>query len=250
MNIQFPKEVWSSTTDTKRLISFTPLALIVLSAGILAAQATSPSPEAPAEVEPEPLASSWSDSLIHHTSIDKVDPLSQADSTAIMHFLVQEALQNPGDTPLIPPNLVDEETLWLARGIYSETKRPEEQELVAWTIRNRVETEYRGRASYREVVLDPYQFSAFNPDFERRYYYKNLDASYRDRGWQRAVSIAYHVRHADPELRPFPEETRHFYSERSMVGRTYPSWAQDLDPIRPERHEIDEQRFRFFAGVF
>lgn len=249
MNIRIPKKVWSMTTDTKRLVSLTPLALLVLSAGILATHTTSPASEAPEEVEPAS-HTSWSDSVLHPTSIDKIDLLSQADSTSIMHFLVREALQNPGDTPLIPPNLVDEETLWLARGIYSETKRPEEQELVAWTIRNRVETEYRGRATYRDVVLDPYQFSAFNPDFERRSHYKNLDADYEDRGWQQALSIAYHVRHADPELRPFPKETRHFFSERSMMDRTFPSWAQDLDPIRPERHEIDEQRFRFFAGVF
>ena len=79
-----------------------------------------------------------------------------------------ETRQNPVVTVahVIPPfsrDAVSEDVLWLARCIYSETKRAPEQELVAWVIRNRVETGYRGQRSYEGAVLDPYQFSAFNP---------------------------------------------------------------------------------------
>ena len=80
-------------------------------------------------------------------------------------------------TPLPVQKLgtIDRETLWLARCVYSETNRPEEMELVAWTIRNRVETRYRGQSTYRGTVLDPFQFSAFNPGSSKRRHYLNLD---------------------------------------------------------------------------
>lgn len=50
--------------------------------------------------------------------------------------------------------VTEDEILWLARTIFSETKRPHEQELVAWVVRNRVETGYRGNATYEAAVLD------------------------------------------------------------------------------------------------
>ncbi len=177
------------------------------------------------------------------------DSLSKADSTAIMHMLTRDVLDDPRNASYLRPELIENETLWLARAVYSESKKPEEQELVAWTIRNRVETRYRGRSSYRSVVLDPYQFSAFNPNHPRRSFYINLSPTSQAEGWQRALSIAFHVRHAPEDLRPFAKETRHFYSERSMVGRAHPQWAYNLDPVQPERHRIDERRFRFLAGV-
>ena len=60
---------------------------------------------------------------------------------------------------MAPPPEPNASTLWLARAIYSETKLPHEQELVAWVVRNRVETAYRGRRSYRAVVLDPGRYA-------------------------------------------------------------------------------------------
>ena len=151
--------------------------------------------------------------------------------------------------PLLPADKLDEETLWLARGIYSETKRPEEQELVAWVIRNRVETGYRGNDSFEEAVLDPYQFSAFNPGTRKRSYYSSLNASSRAPGFQRALSIAYHVRHSDIALRPFDGETRHFFSQRSMVGQRFPNWAHGKTDVKPNRYDVEAERFRFYAGI-
>ena len=50
----------------------------------------------------------------------------------------------------LPPMRMDE-VIWLARCLLSESDRTDEQRLVAWVVRNRVETRYRGY-SYREVV--------------------------------------------------------------------------------------------------
>lgn len=151
--------------------------------------------------------------------------------------------------PPVPPEAIDTETLWLARVIYSETKRPEEMELVAWVVRNRVETQYRGKTTYRDVVLDPFQFSAFIPYNPRRHYYLRLTPHSRAPGWQQALSIAYYVRFADTTHRPFSIRTRHFYSEQSMTGRLLPVWAEGVHPIRPMRYQVDERRFRFYEDI-
>ena len=146
---------------------------------------------------------------------------------------------------LPPPADLEAPTLWLARAIYSETKLPHEQELVAWVVRNRVETAYRGRRSYREVVLDPYQFSAFNPGAPKRALYAGLQPEAPLPRWRQALWVARYVRHADgAAYRPFSVETRHFYSERSMRGRAAPGWAD-----RAGRYVVDERRFRFFKQI-
>lgn len=150
----------------------------------------------------------------------------------------------------LPPQEIDSETLWLARCIYSETKRTSEMELVAWVVRNRVETRYRGRSSYETVVLDPYQFSAFNPGSRKRWFYSGLDPSTQIRSWQNALTIAHNVRRAESSYRPFSKMTRHFYSERSMVGRSHPEWALGKTPVSPERNfALDQRRFRFYDDV-
>ena len=156
----------------------------------------------------------------------------------------------PYELPLVPDSLIDSETLWLARCIYSETKRPEEQELIAWVVRNRVEGAYRGRQTYEQVVLDPFQFSAFNDDAPNAAYYSNLGLHHMEKSWKRAISIAHYVRYAKPDYRPFSLETLHFFSEQSMRGRRTPVWARGLTPIVPPDHyELDERRFRFYAGI-
>ncbi len=145
---------------------------------------------------------------------------------------------------------IDRETLWLARAIYSETKVVHEQELVAWVIRNRVETAYRGAQSYREAVLDPFQFSAFNPGSAKRSSYGSLTPADSLPGWQRALRIAHYVRHADNAYRPFSIKTRHFYSERSMIGRPHPHWVNNRQRVTPNwTYRVDQRRFRFYEAV-
>lgn len=150
----------------------------------------------------------------------------------------------------LDPSNIDEQTLWLARCVYSETKLPHEQELVAWVIRNRVETAYRGRTTYRGVVLDPYQFSAFNPGHPKRSFFINLSPTDSLPGWQRALRIAYQVRHADSSNRPFSIETRHFFSEQSMPGQQFPNWVQYRRRVMPNwSYQVDQRRFRFYRAV-
>jgi hypothetical protein len=151
----------------------------------------------------------------------------------------------------LPPEFIDTETLWLARCIFSETKRPHEQELVAWVVRNRVETAYRGKTSYQDVVLDPMQFSAFNPGNRKRTYCASLTPDAQVAGWQTALRIAHDVRWAEADQwRPFSTRTRHFYSEQSMVGQAHPEWASGFNPVSPERtYTIASHRFRFYEGV-
>ena len=153
---------------------------------------------------------------------------------------------------VIPPfsrDAVSEDVLWLARCIYSETKRAPEQELVAWVIRNRVETGYRGQRSYEGAVLDPYQFSAFNPGSAKRRLYLGLDGQSDAAGWQQALEVAHKVYYAAAEDRPFPQTTRHFYSERSMVGGRTPAWAKGKTPVQPVRFRPDPRRFRFYSAI-
>ena len=151
--------------------------------------------------------------------------------------------------PAFSPDNVSDDVLWLARGIYSETKRPHEQELVAWVLRNRVETGYRGERTYEDVVLDPYQFSAFNPGSSKRRLYTSLSPSSESAGWQRAIEIAHTVYHSSASHRPFPQKTRHFYSERSMVGGRTPNWAEGERPVKPVGYRVDPRRFRFYSGL-
>ena len=141
-----------------------------------------------------------------------------------------------------------DDVLWLARVIYSETKKPHEQELVAWVVRNRVETEYRGKDTYKEVVLDPYQFSAFNNNSPKRGHYTSLSWNSTAPGFQKALEIAETVAVSDTSVRPFSNETRHFYSEQSMVGRRAPAWASGKRPVKLDR-QVEAKRFRFYERI-
>lgn len=196
------------------------------------------------------------------TAICTAGEMSHLRETKQAHRKSKEALKRwPGDdkkkhAPIdyvrsekgrIPIRL---ETLWLARCIYSESNRPAEQELVAWVVRNRVETGFRGAGSYQEAILDPGQFSAFNRQAPYRRYYASLLPGHKVAGWKKALLIAKRVRFSPEAERPFPKEVRHFYSEVSMpVGRP-PDWAVGRRPIIPMRpYQIDPRRFRFFAGV-
>ena len=157
---------------------------------------------------------------------------------------------HPQQVPLLPPDAIEDQALWLARCIYSETKRPVEQELVAWVVRNRVETGYRGADSYYEAILDPFQFSAFNPGNRKRLRYLRLNRFSQAPGWQRALAIADMVIHSDSERRPFATTTRHFFSKISMPGGRHPYWSYGHQNVAPDRdYSIDIDRFRFYAGV-
>jgi len=122
------------------------------------------------------------------------------------------------------------EKKWLARAIYSETKRPEEMRYVGTVIRNRVESCYRDKCSYKGVVLDDYQFSAFNV----RVPTKTNDAAHQ---------VAEQILTSDRGELPVPKGVTHFYSPQSMQGD--PMWAYRMTEVPTE---IPSYRFRFFQG--
>lgn len=145
------------------------------------------------------------------------------------------------------------ETLWLARAIYSETNRPEEMRLVAWVIRNRVEQNFRGKSTYKDVVLDPKQFSAFNRSNGLREYYMtkttaDVDNSDLGQRWKKALVIANEVRTRPPVFRPFSKKTLYFYSEVSMPRwKPHPHWRSKFERVSVVATDpINVQRFRFY----
>ncbi len=180
--------------------------------------------------------------------------VEQVDSTVVVvekeTAPVKEATLLLHNAHPLPISKFKEEMLWLARCIYAETKRTDEQFLIAWVIRNRVETRYRKKTTYKRVILDPYQFSAFNPGAYSRRYYAGLDAFYSEPAWQNALWVARRVLLADAKDRPFSVTTRHFYSERSMTGELKaPTWSENKSPIKIKGFQIDARRFRFYDKV-
>ncbi len=142
---------------------------------------------------------------------------------------------------------VNGEILWFARTIYSETKVPEEQALVAWVIRNRMESDLYPE-TYKEVVLQKGQFSGMHPSDAQ--YWTNVTLDFEDHSpaWDSAVSIAKAVYFADPILRPLPKTVMHFYSPVSV--KQTPSWAQGLEPAHTVRDaKTNNVRFAFYADI-
>ena len=135
------------------------------------------------------------------------------------------------------------EIIWTARAVYSETKRMREMRHVAWVIRNRYESRHRGATSYRSVVLDDRQFSAFNKGYPKRNFYLSLEPKHSGRviGWHRALRISKEVIDAGQSDRPFPESTLFFYSEHVLEER--PHWEASMTEVAVKG--IDERRFRF-----
>ena len=126
-----------------------------------------------------------------------------------------------------------DEVLWLARCIYSESDRAHEQRLVAWVVRNRVETKYRGE-TYRKVILEPRQFSAFNTPSIHRNHLLSLNQYSLSKAWRQALEVALNVYQAPASNRPFDVTTRHFYSPISMDGGRTPHWVWPL--VSPLTH--------------
>ena len=140
---------------------------------------------------------------------------------------------------------VDDEILWFARTIYSETKKAEEQKLVAWVIRNRVDSGLYGD-SYEDVVLARGQFSGMHATDKQ--YPVNISMDYDDASpaWDSAVSIARSVYYADADLNPLSSDVMHFYSPISVINT--PSWALGLEPAHTVADPVTKHiRFAFYA---
>ncbi|MBI2046050.1 MAG: cell wall hydrolase [Parcubacteria group bacterium] len=149
-------------------------------------------------------------------------------------------------TPVAP--LDEKEILWLARGVYSETKNEEEMRLIAWVIRNRVETKYRG-TTYQEVVTSEKQFSGFHVSSSEYKNNRSLDYSdIKNKDWRAALAIAKKVYTADESERPFPKTVRHFYSP-ALID-TAPEWAREENPYQNIAYsEIPNPNFVFYNAI-
>ncbi len=178
-----------------------------------------------------------------------LSPVTAGASESFAVPMARASHSSRSDIPEFSPQTISDDVLWLARCIYSETKRADEQELVAWVVRNRVETRYRGESTFNGVVLDPYQFSAFNRGSRKRRFYIGLSPYSDARGWMSAMEIAHNVYYSQAAARPFVITTRHFYSEQSMRGSRAPNWARGRRPVRLTNYQIDERRFRFYSGI-
>lgn len=117
----------------------------------------------------------------------------------------------------------------MAKAMNGEGAAGREQRMIAWVIRNRVESRHFP-GTPRRVVREPMQFSSMiGPD---------PDAT------PAAIRAARGVLAAPPEADPTRGAT-HFYSPRSMRPEgTAPRWASALEEVRVPG--IDPYRFRFF----
>lgn len=144
-------------------------------------------------------------------------------------------------------NSDQKEILWLARALYSETKREYEQEYVAWVIRNRVTAE-RYPDTYKAVVLQQNQFSGLNPKDEQYGINISRTFAHTGRGWDSAVEIATAVYYASEEENILPQTVYHFYSPRAVKAE--PKWAADKHPTKVITDPVTlAPRFAFYANV-
>jgi len=129
-------------------------------------------------------------------------------------------------------NAEEREVLWATRAVLSETKNPREMLLIANVIRNRVDMNYRGRKTAKEVILDPYQFSAFNPGRDRRWRYINMEAQHvhPDR-WEEAWTAARYALTAPREILPFDNPCINHFVHPSGLRRV-PGWMHDMEQVR------------------
>jgi len=124
------------------------------------------------------------------------------------------------------------EVLWATRAVLSETKNPREMLLIANVIRNRVDMSYRGKRTAKEVILDPYQFSAFNPGRDTRWRYANLQQeNISDRLWNAAWEASRYAMTAPRLLLPVTDScVTHFVHPRNL--RDHPDWIYSLEQLR------------------
>lgn len=156
------------------------------------------------------------------TDVSKVEPLP-VESVSWIKTKVQRIISST--------DVDSDDVLWLARVAYSETKDTLEAKAIMWAVRNRVETQYRGKNTYRSVVLDPFQFSAFNtPTGRKRYMDMNWNTQNYPR-WLSFLRIAAEVLVIPSNYNPLPSQsTRHFVHENSL-HRT-PNWLPDEPTVK------------------
>lgn len=140
-----------------------------------------------------------------------------------------------------------EDVLWLSRVLYSETDKPVEMYYIAHIVKNRVETCYHGECSYKNVVLDPYEFSGFNPNRSGRELLMKVNRHRtNDPGrWAAAKQIALntYLDNHDPT-----NGSTHFFAQVSMKNYGFPNWAYHGDQVKLASN-VKEERLRVYKNV-
>lgn len=123
------------------------------------------------------------------------------------------------------------EVMWATRAVLSETHRPSEMLLIANVIRNRLDLKYRGKSTAKGVILDPFQFSAFNPGRDSRWRYIQMDASAATgQQWMKAWRAARFAMTAPRDLLPLNNKcVTHFVHPKGLL-RT-PEWVYEMEQV-------------------
>ncbi len=181
----------------------------------------------------------------HSVTTDHAPALEEPPST--LPVPAAEAAERAEITQNAETDIDREEILWLARIIYSETKIEPEMRLVAWVVRNRVDTGFRG-TTYKEVALSKNQFSGLSQGYTHYAHHMSLDFDdTNNRSWMNALKVAREVYYADDSTRPFPDTVRHFYSP---IAVSPPSWAHPEKLYHTVAINADAPaRFAFYIDV-
>ena len=132
--------------------------------------------------------------------------------------------------------LNERQVQWMTRALVSETSRTgKEMRVIATIIRNRAELGWRGNDTIKEVVLDPYQFSAFNPGRSTARLYRNMTAENtpHPRLWEEARQVATQVLAAPRSELPTSLNVLHFVHPGSLE-RPAPKWVYVLPKVEIE----------------
>lgn len=175
----------------------------------------------------------------------------QIDSLQAVHQQTREQLRDAkrlADSPTGGLSGVDRrEIVWTTRAILSETKQPEQMVLIGNVIRNRMDLSYRGKTSVKQIILDPYQFSAFNPNRSSRSRYIRLSQEHvPDSVWQAAWTAARFVMQSPRKALPFRDKcVTHFVHPDALLQ--VPRWTRVMEQVR--LGDVERPDISFFRNT-
>ena len=117
---------------------------------------------------------------------------------------------------------LDNNLLHLAKTIYGEARGENIETMLAvgWVVRNRLQAKRYGN-SYKDVVLQPKQFSCWNKDDPN---YKVIKGAIKGRVWEVCIGVAIVVMQSVEKHNPVMG-VRHYY-DKSMDSNP-PYWIED-----------------------
>jgi len=171
----------------------------------------------------------WKSSQVVNRKRQTIDSLTAVHERTVHDLRSAERLAQSNTQGL--SNAEQREVLWATRTIISETRNPREMLLIGNVIRNRVDMGYRGKETAKQVVLDPYQFSAFNPGRSSRWRYINMtDQRVDDALWQDAWNAARFAMTAPREVLPFANPCINHFAHPGGITNT-PNWMYDMEQV-------------------